>query len=719
MAERISIDQQRWWQKRKNHRYTRIVMFAFLGLITYGLLASNVMPEHTELEPGTVAQQDIRSPLTIENQEATEQQVDEAVNEVDPVYSKNPRYAENQIEQIRELFYVVEEVRADADTENENNDNFAEDQLADLRTELPDQMNDEIDDETIATLLTASESEVETALEHTTSAVHDVMSSEIRMDDIADATNEAETQVRLSSSASDSLVQAMTDIVRFGVTSNFMIDEEATVEAREAAEDTVDPVMIREGELLVEEGEVITAEIHQELSVVGMTEDVSIVYPFVGLALLVTLLISMLAYYLNDARTSIKQNNTYLLLYVFIYTLTLLLMKVVSLMHPVELSGLSYIVPAALGTMLITILIHSRVGLFTSMVFAVIASIMFTAESASVLNYAHGLYVFFSGAAGVFFLIKSQTVSRLLQAGVFIAFINAVVAAAVLMLQNAQYSWFEIGSNLGFAGLSGFIAAILAIGFLPFFEAAFGILSVTKMIELTNPNQPLLRKILLEAPGTYHHSVMVANLSEAACETIGAKGLLARVGSYYHDIGKTRRPHFFIENQMRIDNPHDQITPTLSKKIIIAHPYDGAEMLRAQKFPQEIIDIAEQHHGTTLLKYFYHKALEEDENTAEEDYRYPGPKPQTREAAIVCLADGIEAAVRSMPHPTAEKIQTLIQKMTEDKLTDGQFDECDLTMKELQKAAQSMEETLRGIYHTRIEYPDEEHLRTGEGGLNR
>ena len=228
-------------------------------------------------------------------------------------------------------------------------------------------------------------------------------------------------------------------------------------------------------------------------------------------------------------------------------------------------------------------------------------------------------------------------------------------------------------------------------------------------MELSNPNHPLLRKLLVEAPGTYHHSVMVANLAESAAEAIGADGFWPGWVAYYHDIGKTKRPQFYIENQMQMDNPHDKISPHLSKTIILSHPRDGVEMLEAYRIPKPIRDIAAQHHGTTLLKYFYHKAkeLNGDNQVLEEDFRYPGPKAQFKEAAIVGIADSIEAAVRSVSRPTPGRIESIVRKVIQERLEDGQFNECDLTLKELEIIGRSMCETLQGIFHVRIEYPEE------------
>ena len=344
-----------------------------------------------------------------------------------------------------------------------------------------------------------------------------------------------------------------------------------------------------------------------------------------------------------------------------------------------------------------------------SIVFTICGGYIFGGGEASTgpFNYNMALFILFSSLAGAM-AWKGKQRLKILESGLFISVINILTVAALIFLKSGSIHVLDAGIQAGYAILSAFLATVLATGLIPFFEAGFNILSPMKLIELSNPNHPLLRKILVEAPGTYHHSVMVANLAERACEVIGANGLLARVAAYYHDLGKTKRPRFFIENQMNGINPHDKISPHLSKTIIMAHPYDGAKMLREYKLPKEIIDIAEQHHGTSLIKFFYYKAMEiGGDSVLEKDFRYPGPKAQSKEAAVVELADSVEAAVRSMKHPTPEKIEALILSIFNYILEDGQFDECDLTMKELHLVRQSLFETLNGVFHSRIEYPEE------------
>ena len=359
-----------------------------------------------------------------------------------------------------------------------------------------------------------------------------------------------------------------------------------------------------------------------------------------------------------------------------------------------------------MAPMLIRMMLNERFAFIITIILAACGSIIFHDEITGSVNIEIAIYILFSGTAGILLLTNRNRKSNILQAGFFISIINILIIFFLLFLGNGQFTKMEYLYYTIFAFVSGLLSAILTIGLLPFFEAGFGVLSTLKLIELSSPNHPLLKKILTEAPGTYHHSVMVANLAEAACEAIGANGLLARVGCYYHDIGKTRRPQFFIENQMNIENPHNHISPETSKDIIIAHATDGAQMLKKHKLPKEIVDIAEQHHGTTLLKYFYYKAKEENDHIDEMDYRYPGPKPQTKEAAIISIADSVEAAVRSMTHPTPEQIKNLIDSIVQDRLKDGQLNECDITLKEIEVIKKTFSETLNGIFHSRIEYPN-------------
>jgi putative nucleotidyltransferase with HDIG domain len=248
----------------------------------------------------------------------------------------------------------------------------------------------------------------------------------------------------------------------------------------------------------------------------------------------------------------------------------------------------------------------------------------------------------------------------------------------------------------------------MMLGLLPYMEILFGITSPVRLLELANPNEPLLKRLLIEAPGTYHHSIMVGNLAEAAAQVVNADPLLVRVGAYYHDIGKIKRPYFFVENQMGRENPHKKIAPSLSTLIITSHVRDGLEQAREHKLPAGVQAIIEQHHGSSLVAYFYQQALEGDraELVTEADFRYDCPKPQTKEAALVMLADSVEAAVRSLQKPTPSRVEAMARKIIKERLHDGQLDECDLTFKDLSTITATFIQVLGGIFHSRIEYPE-------------
>ncbi|MBU6429180.1 MAG: HDIG domain-containing protein, partial [Cyanobacteria bacterium REEB65] len=289
------------------------------------------------------------------------------------------------------------------------------------------------------------------------------------------------------------------------------------------------------------------------------------------------------------------------------------------------------------------------------------------------------------------------------QAGVVMG-LGAAIANVLLARPLAGLGW-----QVFWAALSGPGSAILAMGVLPYLEGLTGIATPFTLLELANPSQPLLRHLLLKAPGTYHHSILVGNLGEAAAEQIGADPLLVRVGAYYHDIGKTKRPYFFIENQIGMGNQHDNINPRLSSLVITAHVKEGIEMARDYKLPQQIADFIPMHHGCSLVSYFYHKALaaEGPEEVYDEHFRYPGPRPNTKETAIVMLADGIEATTRTLTRPTSEQIEATVRRIVNKRLTEGELSEAPLTLQELEKVVQAFNRVLQGLYHQRIEYPDQ------------
>ncbi|WP_109840632.1 HDIG domain-containing metalloprotein [Schnuerera ultunensis] len=309
------------------------------------------------------------------------------------------------------------------------------------------------------------------------------------------------------------------------------------------------------------------------------------------------------------------------------------------------------------------------------------------------------------GSVGAFLVIKQQQRYNILINGLLIGISNLLTILSFGLIKKLEFMDILIKGGYGF--LNGIFCAILTIGTLPIWENVFEVLTPLKLLELSNPNQALLKRLLIEAPGTYHHSIIVGNLSERAAEVVGADPLISRVGAYYHDIGKLIRPYFFKENQLGSDNPHDKLQPNMSTLIITNHIKDGVALGKKNRLPKEIIDIIAQHHGDTVVFYFYHKAKENELSEVKiEDFRYLGPKPQTKEAAIVMLADSTEAAVRSIKEPTKKNIEEMIRNIIKGKLEDGQLEECDLTLKNLNTIANAFSSVMMGIFHERIEYPN-------------
>lgn len=312
---------------------------------------------------------------------------------------------------------------------------------------------------------------------------------------------------------------------------------------------------------------------------------------------------------------------------------------------------------------------------------------------------------FLSSLVGAYTVKGARTRGRLIAAGIYVSLTQ--VLSAFLLNPSWEPTTFDIVFKPLF--INGIICFFFVVSTLKIFETIFGEITHFTLLELADSsNQPLLKKMILEAPGTYHHSLIVSNLAEAAADAIGAHGLLARVGSYYHDIGKMIKPEYFTENQMVSGNKHDDLEPSMSRLVILNHVKEGIELARKHRLNQKIIDFIPQHHGTALIFYFYQRALAESggDKIDEDNYRYPGPKPQTREAAIVMLADSVEGATRSLDDHTPARVEEVVHKVINNKFIDGQLDECYLTLKDIEVIADVFARVLTAMYHGRVKYPE-------------
>lgn len=358
-------------------------------------------------------------------------------------------------------------------------------------------------------------------------------------------------------------------------------------------------------------------------------------------------------------------------------------------------------IPVASGAMLVALLFDIHLAIVFSFTIGLLSGVWVTSET------LFPIYVFIGSIVASFSVIRCSKRSAILRAGFFVGLANLLTIIAIDLYNGTLFTYKALLDFL-FGLSNGFVLAIVVSGLLPLFESVFKITTDIKLLELLDLNQPLMRNLLMAAPGTYHHSIIVGNLSEAAAEATGVNPLLARVSSYYHDVGKMKIPGYFIENQGTV-NLHDKLTPSMSSLILSSHIKEGVELARSQDLPEVVIDIIRQHHGTSLITYFYQKAKDSWDSSmvpiSEEDYRYSGPKPQTKVAAIVMLADAVEASSRALQDPTPARISALVHKIVTNIFVDGQLNECELTLKDLDEITKNFNLILSGIFHHRIVYP--------------
>ncbi len=489
------------------------------------------------------------------------------------------------------------------------------------------------------------------------------------------------------------LVGVVTELIRGCIRPTMLIDEEITEQNREKARDAVEAKMCVKGQVIVRKGEIVTLAQYTMISSLGLLADDSFdIQTLLGIALLVIALELALIAYLYRFQKSLLESPKQMMLLSLVLVLAVWLCFVFRYVNV-------YFMPVALALLLVSMLMDAQLALFVNLIVALLASMLTTGSGMIAIV----LMACVSGPFIAMLFNKSMMRMTTLLAGVLIGVGNFLITLGVGLFNSVEIRTVLI--NALWAAGGGAVSAVICIGVQPVLEWLFNLATASKLIELSNPNQPLLRRLLLEASGTYHHSIIVANLAEAACSAIGANGLLARVGAYYHDIGKLKRPMYFKENQMG-DNPHDRTDPRVSTAILTAHPRDGAAMAQKARIPEPVIDIIRQHHGDCPVMFFYDKALKLYGDQVDiSAFRYEGPRPQTREAAVVMMADSIEAATRALPNPDPEKIDALIRKIVRGKLNDGQLDCSNLTFNDLEKICSAFSTVLTGVFHERIEYP--------------
>ena len=491
-------------------------------------------------------------------------------------------------------------------------------------------------------------------------------------------------------------MQAAGEVAGTFLEPNNIYNNEKTQLAREQATASVQPVVVtvRSGETIVSQGQVVTADNIATLEALGLTDDGRRLGTFAGIGLLLAVQVAFMTLYISRFEKRVRESRAMM----FIVASLLLMFTLIDRIAAIPpLSPL--IVPMTALGILGTLMLGTRMAC----ILVVMASANLAVVGGSDPQY---IIVGLMGGICAIFLVTGVSQRRdLLKAGLISGAV--VTATAMGASQISETSFSRLASSATWGVGNAALAIVATIGLLTVYEMVFNLPTPLKLLELADPTRPVLKELMMKTPGTYNHSIIMGNIAETAAEAIGANPLLARVGAYYHDIGKLSRPDYFIENQFHVKNPHDRLTPGLSRLAITAHVKDGVRLAQEEGLPPEILDIIREHHGTTVLSYFYQKAkvTARDGKVDEETYRYAGKKPGSRESAIIMLADSVEAAVRSIPNPTPRKIKTVINDIFDHRLRDGQLSESRMTFGDLEKVRKVFEKCLQGFGATRIAYP--------------
>ncbi len=727
-----------------------------LSLIVSVLLFPSILTPPKTYNLGDVADRDIKASgeFLVENSELTEKNRQEAVRAVLPVYDFDPT-ATDVIPRIREAFAVGRKYSADS-LESEwtslSHENAQKEQLAvtnDFRSRFFEILDIPENDALVQTLVANDfPPNAESAVIKLTNDVFErgvvgnqmmLMSYRgkgIILQNIKDGKEEKVSDldrfydlktaigfVREQGKSltrdiwPEKLAETSLELAVSLIKPNVTFNKRETALRKETAGESVKPFFfqVKKGEIFIREGARITPEQLLKLSaqykylkqkkILGRVPAMVVLMAF--------LLISMYHVGLRKSRATGSEIrdlllNVVMLLVIFfvVIAFNFVAFETARGFHFFSPRALLYAVPIASGAMLICIF-H---GIVTAASFSLIASVLTCMVVDGRVEFF--VYFFVSCLLAAIWVRRYRERGAFIEAGLKLGLCNMILALAMEGLYGAFFNVETvIACCSAFTG--GILVGVIATGLMPLIEMTFGYTTDVKLMELANLDQPLLRELMVQAPGTYHHSVIVSNMVEASARAIGANPLLAKVAAYYHDIGKTKKPLYFIENQGGRGNRHEKLAPSMSALILIAHVKDGVELAGQAKLGREIIAIIKQHHGTSLISFFYEKARERAEKKGdkslrvkEEDFRYPGPRPQTKEAGLVMLADVIEAASKTLVDPTSARIQGMVQKIMNKIFSDGQLDECELTLKDLHAIAKSFNQTLSGIFHHRIEYPE-------------
>ncbi|MCW5878555.1 MAG: HDIG domain-containing protein [Anaerolineales bacterium] len=691
MATQTSPQRVPRWSTRRLYFLGLVWLLGLLAALFILTLPYTNQQTSLTLEAGQVAVQDVLAPYTLSYQSEvlTARQREESANGVAPIYgAPEATVARDQLEQLRQALNFITTVRQD---------NFAslEQQINDLAA----LQNVNLNQETAQAILLLDGGAWQNVQQESIVVLEQVMRSSIRQGRLEEARRSVPALVTLS--MPESQAQIVAQLVSSFVAPNSFYSEVATEEARAQARAAVQPVTrtFLSNEVIVQRGQVVSEVELEALEQFGLIQPEARWQDYVAVGALTLTLFTLAALFVRS-RPELLQDGRSLVLVTLLFLAFLALARLLL----IERTVAPYIFPVAGFALLVASLYSSQ----AAMVFTLVLSVLIAYNLPNGFDLT--LYYFLSSLFGILLLKRAKRIMAYFWAGAGVA----VAGAAVLLayrLPLASTDVVGMVTLLGAAGLNGFGAASLTIVLQLLLAQWLGLTTTIQLMELARPDHPLLQFILRNAPGTYQHSLLIANLSEQAAEAIGADPVLTRIGSLYHDAGKARQPHFFIENQVPgSKNPHDALTPQESAKVILQHVPDGLQLAAKHHLPRRIQDFIAEHHGTLLARYQYAKALEAaggDESKVDlNEFRYPGPKPGSRETALVMLADGCEARTRSERPDTREELRALVKNVIDNRLAQGQLENTDLTLQDLKVIEDVFVSGLRGVYHPRLVYPE-------------
>ncbi|MBI3740169.1 MAG: HDIG domain-containing protein [Chloroflexi bacterium] len=669
------------WQTARAF-FIAIIFALALGI----LLAFQPLPDSFRLEAGKVSPKTILAPerVTFASQLQTEDARAKAEAQTKDVYDPpDANLARERVRLTRRVFDYIDSVRHDP-----YSDPAAK---LDAVQAIP---NLTLSVLALSRTLALDETVYHRVVSETLYVVDGMMREEIRAADFSAASAKIPARVSLAFTADEA--DFVAQWARVFITPNSFLNAQRTNEQRALAHDRVGTVYrtIEKGEAVVREGEIVSPLALESLEALGILRTRITVADYAAPFLFALVIVALLAIYLARLRRAVLQYPRALLL---IATLIIIFVAGAKWLAADRVLFV-YLYPVTAATMLIAVLIDTETALAVAVALAL--CIGYVVHSSLELT----VYALLSGISAALSLGRIDRLTQFFRSGAYIAGINALLIIIFQLAAN-ETNWLTWSQFLLAALAHGALAALVALGSLFGLGRVFGITTSIELLDLARPTHPLLQKLLRDAPGTYHHSLIVGQLAEQAAHAIGADALLVHVGAYYHDVGKTNNPHAFVENQLDGINIHDSLAPQTSAAIVIDHVAAGLALTAQYALPQRVRDLIPQHHGTTHAAYFFRQAAQNGA-VNENDFRYPGPKPQSREAAILMLADSVEATTRADRPSTPEQIRALIARIVDARLRDGQLSECDLTLRDLQQIQDAFFGVLQGLFHPRIRYPE-------------